>query len=326
MSVRQRLALGFPINWSHSRVHCYQGVSAAGKGPYYVQWDQGGGTYGENWLVAERDANGVLMTNGSYHAVRIAQYGLQQHTEWCANGDPNARKEFLRQATWLRDSQRVRGNVAGLYLFDFAWPKYGVTPGWCSAMAQGEAISVLLRAEHIEPGHGFADGAVRAALPFQYTVEAGGVVWRESGATFLEEIAVAPSAHVLNGCIFALWGIWELHHHTNDPWLRRLIDDVVQTLESLLPRYDTGWWSLYSLLYSARGKQHVATLKYHAFHIAQLEVLARMFDLPVFESTAHRWTAYTQEPRSRLRVLAAAAGSLYDRALRLDRVAHGAHT
>lgn len=327
MMTLRRVALGFPMTWSHRRGFTFSKDASAGTGPYFVEWDPGSGTFGEDWIDAPRDAQGVLLTGKqrAYNPIRIAQFALHHFGRWYTGGDANSRAEFLKQAAWLRDRQQSRG-IPGLYRFEFPWTKYGAEPGWWSAMAQGEAVSVLLRAERVEPGRGFADAALRAALPFRYDIAHGGVVWRDGSDVFLEEIANEHAAHVLNGCIFALWGLWELSQQTREPWLEPLLEQSVRTLRRWLPSFDTGWWTLYSLMRSAGGQPHVATLKYHAFHIAQMRVLAQMFDEPEFARAAERWTAYVDKVECRARLFAATVRSLPERALHRDTVAGGAHT
>ena len=204
--------------------------------------------------------------------------------------------------------------------------KYGASAGWTSAMGQGEAISVLLRAETLEPSKGYGPAAERAGLPFLKDIADGGVVWRSGKDVFFEEIANEHASHVLNGCIFALWGLWELWKRTGDPKLEPIVSAGVDTLRRWLPQYDTGWWTRYSLLVSADGQPHIATLKYHQFHIAQMLVLARMFDESSFEEAAHRWTSYIDKAGSRARVIGAALRSVPERFLRRDTIAGGAHT
>lgn len=327
MTALRRVALGFPVTWSHRRPFAFGGNDQAGSGPYFVQWDPGSGTFGEDWTEAPRDAKGVLLTGRqhAYNPIRIAQFALHCFGIWHATGDESARAEFLAQAAWLRDRQQPRG-IPGIYRFEFPWAKYGAEPGWWSAMAQGEAVSVLLRADRIVPGGGFADAALRAALPFRYDIAHGGVVWREGPDVFFEEIANEHAAHVLNGCIFALWGLWELRQQTREPWLDPLLEESVGTLRRWLHAFDTGWWTLYSLMRSAGGQPHVATLKYHAFHIAQMRVLAEMFDEPAFAQAAERWNAYVDSVECRAKLFAATMRSLPERALKRDTVAGGAHT
>lgn len=324
MPALRRLALGFPTSWSHRRLYDLPSGDVANPGPYYVEWDPRDGVFGEDWHGGPRDSDGVLCEPPGYHAIRICQYALHLYGAWLRTEDTGARDAFFNQARWLRDTQQRRENVDGLYLFSFPWPKYGAGSGWCSAMAQGEAISVLLRAEHLHPGAGFGDAAARAAEPFKQTIEEGGVVWADERGVFLEEVANEHAAHILNGCIFALWGLWELHQSRRELWEARLLERVSDTILRWLPLYDTGWWSRYSLMRTANGRPHVATLKYHAFHIAQLRVLASMLREPRFSDVADRWEGYIDDKRSRGRLIMDAAFSLYERARACDTIAGGA--
>jgi len=327
MIALRRLALGFPLTWSHRRPYSVLGVARAGEGPYFVEWDPGTGVYGEDWVDAPRDESGVLLSGKSrfYHPIRIAQFALHRFGVWHSTSDATARRDFLAQAAWLRDHQQD-GDAAGLYRFEFPWTKYGAKAGWSSAMAQGEAISVLLRADRLESAGGYGDAAERAAQPFASDIAHGGVVWRDGKDIFFEEIANEHAAHVLNGCIFALWGLWELWKCSGDQRLEGTIAGCADTLVRWLPLFDMGWWTRYSLLLSASGQPHVATLKYHQFHIAQMLVLSKMFDEPVFEDAAHRWASYIEKPACRARVTVATLRSLPDRLLARDTIAGGAHT
>ena len=327
MTALRRLALGFPVVWKHQRPYSFSPTQDVATGPYFIEWDPGHGTYGEDWCDAPLDASGVLLSEPSraYHPIRIAQFALHRFGVWYHTGDRDARQDFLAQARWLRDNQRA-DTVPGLYHFDFPWHKYGAASGWCSAMAQGEAISVLLRAHSVDFSAGYGDAAERAAQPFFVAIDDGGVSWRSGRDLFFEEIANEHAPHVLNGCIFALWGVWELWRSSGDIGLGGIVDACADTLRRWLPRFDTGWWTRYSLQRSAWNQPHVATLKYHQFHIAQMRVLAQMFDQPAFDAAAHRWSSYIDRADSRARVIGAALCSIPERLLRIDTVAGGAHT
>jgi hypothetical protein len=327
VSVLRQLALGFPVSWSHSRAWSLDSIANPGAGVYFIEWDPGTGVYGEDWSNAPRDAQDVLLSGPQrhYHPIRIAQFALHRFGVWRATESSAARADFLAQAAWLRDHQQADG-VPGLYRFDFPWNKYGAAAGWSSAMAQGEAISVLLRADCLEPKAGYADAAIRAAQPFRKEIAAGGVVWRGAEDVFFEEIANASAPHVLNGCIYALWGTWELWKRSGEPWLGELSERCAQTIRRWLPRFDTGWWTLYSLLLSAAQRPHLATLKYHQFHIAQMRVLAPMFSEPIFDQTAARWASYVHKPDSRTRLIGTTLRSLPERLSGKDTVAGGART
>ncbi|HEY1883285.1 MAG TPA: D-glucuronyl C5-epimerase family protein [Candidatus Cybelea sp.] len=328
MSLLRRVALGFPVSsWSHQRPWCVDSLTEPGARRYFVEWNPDSSVYGEDFDGAPKDADLVLLSGPQrhYHPIRIAQFALHRFGIWCTARDPAARTDFLAQADWLRDHQRREG-LPGLYVFDFPWSKYGAPAGWTSAMAQGEAISVLLRAHRIEPNAGYAGAAMRASQPFTAGIDRGGVVWESADDIFFEEIANRHAPHVLNGCIFALWGLWELWKVNPEPWMQARIERCVATLRAWLPRFDTGWWSLYSLLRSASGRPHLATLKYHQFHIAQMRVLAKMFDEPRFAAVADRWTDYARERGSRSRLVRTTLRSLPERLSGRDTVLGGAHT
>lgn len=322
-AVLQRLALGFPTHWTHRRRYDLP-VPGNPLDRYYVHWDARNGVFGEHWDAEPRDRAGVLCGSPGYHPIRIAQYALHEYRLWLQNGDEGSFSSFMAQAFWLRNAQRRVENVDGIYAFGFPWRKYGAPAGWRSAMAQGEAISVLLRAERFAPSLGYGDAAVCAAEPFRYSIDRGGVVYDAGDDAFFEEVASENAAHILNGCIFAFWGLWELQQVAPERWRATLLERVCRTLVRSISRYDTGWWSRYSLLRSASGRPHVATLKYHAFHIAQLRVLAEMVDEPRFADVSQRWETYVNSARSRRRLLGDAALSVCERALGFDTIGGGA--
>ena len=323
----RQFALAFPLDWNHERPFRLPTVSR-GLGPYYIDWDPGCGTYGEDWIVLPRDPYGVLLTTGRknvYHPIRIAQYALYAHQAFVRTGDAKMRDAFLAQARWLRDRQVLRGGVEGCYPFPFPWEKYGAAAGWISAMAQGEAISALLRADELAGG--FADAALRAAMPFRRGIEDGGVVWRNGqGDVFCEEVAAEPAAHILNGALFALFGLYDLHHTRPQPWVGKLFEELTATLRRRLELFDSGAWSYYSLLVGRGGRRHVASLRYHAFAIAQLRVLAAMTGDSYFGEIAQRWSDYRRNLRSRAWVVAHEVAAVTAQALTgADTVARGSH-
>lgn len=311
----RQAALAFPLRWTHRRAWREPRMSRICSGPYYIDWSAGCGTFGEDWDVMPRDAEGVLLTlrGALYHPIDIAQFALHCHAAWQEKRDVRSRDAFLAQAAWLRDNQASRNGIDGLYLFPFPWPKYGAAAGWVSAMAQGEAISVLLRAHADAPDRGFDRAAKNAAQPFRHSIQDGGVVFRDGADCFLEECAVLPAPHILNGCIFAFWGLWELQQADPQPWLAELIDDVGSTLHRWLPRFENGWWTRYSLQRSRAGREHLATLKYHAFHIAQMRVLGVMTGQRDFTSAADRWELHVKRAESRARLLFETAFALPER-------------
>jgi hypothetical protein len=314
-----RASVAFPLNWSHRREYRPYESLRGQLGPYYIEWDPGHGKFGEGWDNSRFDAHGVLLTGRQrmYHPIRIAQYGLQQHSLWYKNGDLRSRAAFLAQSRWLLENQQRRRCIEGCYPFPFAWERYGAPAGFLSAMAQGEAVSLLLRAAQATGSETYIAAAIRAAEPFRHLIRDGGVTYtsRQDDVIF-EEAASELASHILNGWIFASWGLFELQQYAR--WAGDLFDESAATLLRHLPLYDSGVWSYYCLLVDNSGFRRLATIKYHAFHIAQLHVMSSMTGNPEFTRTAERWLSYVGSLRSRAAVWAnatrAAFGELTGRA------------
>ncbi len=298
------LALVFPLDWRIERRINLPANGLGRLGPYYVEW-LSSGIHGEDWDRSPYDSDGVilLLRGGVYHPVRIAQYGLQQHACWLRTRSPENLRRFLANARWLRDNQQRHHGIEGCYEYDSPEPYHGALAGWISALAQGQAISLLLRAAQERPDDGFGEAAARAAQPFRHDIKDGGVVWRSvDGDVFFEEYAVASPPHILNGALYALWGLLEFAKKSGEGWAGDVTKSAVATLVRRLPAYDAGYWSYYSAMATPRGFRRVSTLKYHAFHIAQLRVTAALTNERTFLEFAARWRAYQKSWLCRCRV------------------------
>jgi heparosan-N-sulfate-glucuronate 5-epimerase len=195
---------------------------------------------------------------------------------------------FIALADWLvRYGERDEHGVS--WAHDYAQPKYGLQPGWRSGMTQGEAISVLLRAHAATAAERYLRTACDAFGPFTAQTPDGGVVRSLDGALVIEEYPAPEPTAVLNGWIFGLLGLHEL----------TLVDDraiVAETfwrtragLLALLPRYDIGWWSRYSL--GSYGRPDLAKPFYQRLHVVLLDAVDLVTPDPLLLSTARRWEA-----------------------------------
>jgi hypothetical protein len=111
---------------------------------------------------------------------------------------------------------------------------------------------------------------------------------------------------VLNGMIFALFGLWDLARaQPDDARAARLFERGAAAVEALLPRYDTGWWSLYDLYHlEAASPRNPCTAHYHDIHVKQLAIMHAITGREPFGAFARRWAAYWNSSRGRLRAYA----------------------
>jgi heparosan-N-sulfate-glucuronate 5-epimerase len=171
------------------------------------------------------------------------------------------------------------------------------TSNFPSAMSQGEAISVLVRAWVLTGETRYLRGAECASMPFSRSIDERGVAehWKEAGGIWYEEIAIRPLRHILNGMIYALWGLRDLHKAAEHEGARRLFEDGVGSVVNAIMRFDTGWWSLYHAQ-EDNPSQRIASIMYHNLHVAQLRILYQQTGRSELLSVAKRWEQYAVSP------------------------------
>jgi hypothetical protein len=123
----------------------------------------------------------------------------------------------------------------------------------------------------------------------------------ESGDLWFEEYIVSPPTHILNGFIWALWGIYDYALATQDGSAQELFSRGVRTLLHNLERYDLGFWSLYEQ--SGTRLPMVASAFYHRLHIVQLRIMNRLTGEQTFAAVADRWENYSHIRANRTRAL-----------------------
>jgi hypothetical protein len=295
----------FPWRWNARGDYCLYDERRRELSPYYIGWSKGDDS-GLDWIRRPVDRSGVLTTtSGGYRPIDILQFGLQCHADWVRNDDPTARQRFLAQADWAVHAQTDFTDIPGVYAFPGGWKRYACEPGFRSAMAQGLAISLLLRAYQASGAPLYRDRAVTASSSYFREVGEGGVTWRgPDGSVVFEGAAALPPSHILHAWIYAIWGLFELCLVLDDARTTALCRQSLATLRAYLPHYDGDAWSYYSLLAAPNGFRPYATLTYHAVHIAQLHVLASMTGDDCYSSTALRWQSLLDSRRSRRLVLA----------------------
>jgi heparosan-N-sulfate-glucuronate 5-epimerase len=228
--------------------------------------------------------------------VALAQLGLGHFERYAATGADRHLAAARTAGDHLVSTQvREAGVHSGGWLHTFPYVhRAPLRTPWLSAMAQGEAASLLTRL-FVETGdERYAESAVLALRPMRVPVESGGVLGEMGGLPFLEEYPTNPQSHVLNGAIFALWGARDVALATSDSDAERLQTDVVATLKATCARWDTGRWSRYDLF--PTPPRNVSSSFYHQLHINQLKALHILYGAPEFQGLAARFEAYAANP------------------------------
>ncbi len=228
--------------------------------------------------------------------VDLAQLALGWWERMLRN-DTGAEAPFADICSLLERQGERRENDRRWPYFRFI-PKYALVPPWYSAMAQAEIASVFVRSYLWTGNEEHARIALEAIAPLTRAGESDLVVTAEEGP-ILEEAPTNPPSHILNGWIFALWGVWDTTTALADSRAAGLFDASASCLRRMITHYDVGWWSRYSLY--PHPLDDLAKPYYHELHSNQLEILYRLTGFPEFRETAARWRSYDRTGR---RVLA----------------------
>ncbi len=231
-----------------------------------------------------------------YYPISIGQYGLAIWHTYLQTGAEADKNRFLKIADWFYRNRVEDKRLGAYWLTDVDKPAYRIRKPWKSAFSQARAINILLRAYQITDWEPYREVAEQALQPFRYSVADGGVATFTQHGPFYEEYPAQVPVLVLNGMIFALCGVYDfVRTHPEHAEAREIFDQGVKTLENILPEYDMGFWSKYSLC-SADFHPEVdpATIGYHHLHIIQLELMERLTGRTVFGEFARRWKTYAR--------------------------------
>ncbi|XP_028921863.1 D-glucuronyl C5-epimerase [Ornithorhynchus anatinus] len=211
---------------------------------------------------------------------------------------------FFAASDWLVRNQDARGGWPIMVTRKLGEGFRSLEPGWYSAMAQGQAMSTLVRAYLLTKDRAFLSAALRATAPYGLPAEQRGVK-----AVFLnrhdwyEEYPTAPSSFVLNGFMYSLIGLYDLKETAGEKLGREahaLYDRGMESLKAMLPLYDTGSGTIYDLRHFVLGTApNLARWDYHTTHINQLQLLSTIDEAPIFKEFVKRWKSYLKGGRAK---------------------------
>jgi heparosan-N-sulfate-glucuronate 5-epimerase len=254
------------------------------------------------------DYHGVIGLQ--YNPIAIAQWGLANDNRFCQTSDDDRWQKTLKAADWL--AANLEQNSHGLWVWNhhFDWDyRDTLKAPWYSGLAQGQGVSLLLRAH----AHAHTDdekyqrAADKAFVALTRPIAEGGVLFEdEEKNLWIEEYIVDPPTHILNGFIWALWGVLDFWLARADTSAKEIFDRGAETLIHNLDRFDTGYWSLYEQ--SERGQSRpglkmLASSFYHQLHIVQLRVMSKLTGDARFAVIAERWESYARRRSNRTRAL-----------------------
>ncbi len=169
-------------------------------------------------------------------------------------------------------------------VWEYEFPFASGRAPWTSGMAQAVAAQALARAGDLlsDPALLDAADAAYAAIP--------GLLSGRSPAKPWIALYSFDRTPVLNAQLQAALSVGDYAEVAGDPAAAAFAERLIGAAGRLLPRFDTGYWSLYSL----RGDD--SPLDYHDYVITLLRRLGARTGEPGWSETAERFHAYESQP------------------------------
>ena len=221
------------------------------------------------------DSAGIILQWGHYHPLTISIYGILCHAEFIKTGDSTFYYAVLDQYKYFQDTTRLdyafdNKGVGLPYDFNFN----DLKPKWYSGLAQGCAVSFLLRYYEFSGDEKAKELAKKIGyFMIQRDVDGGTMSLTPEGGLWLEEYAgTKRSVNVLNGFINALVGLKEYcDFFPEDSVARDVHTKVYSNFLKLTHKFDRPQWTSYD----RNGKG--ISLLYIRLQTAQLDHLYSIY-------------------------------------------------
>ena len=216
--------------------------------------------------------------------VAIFQYGLGAYDLYLQTKDDRYRRKCVQCAEWAINHLDKEGRWNNFF---YVYPEnpYG-------AMAQGEGVSLMLRVHIITKDEKYLHASKRAIDYMLKPMEQGGTTNYNKGNTIFMEYTHLPV--VMNGWIFAWWGLYDYVLFTNDKRnYKHVLDKSLSSLMKYLPLFSCSYWSKYD----SEGK--IASPFYHNLHIAQMQAMYELTGENIFRKYSECWVAQQRNPMNK---------------------------
>lgn len=187
----------------------------------------------------------------------------------------------------------------GSFRYPVEVKRYGLSPGWSSAMAQGLVISACREAEFWVPSADRARvqaAAAAAADHLLLPLGQGGCTFVGERGIFFEECPSTPPPHILNGACFAIIGLASSWRVQDRELAARAADDLLAGITS----WDLGHWSRYDL-----HDKTPASLDYQVLHASLMDALHRLYPALSFNVVGQRFRSQAESRSGRARAFGA---------------------
>jgi hypothetical protein len=269
--------------------------------PYYLveglENRDGRGGYSSTCRFDDQGLPYVVGRDGGrvYNPLVIARYVLRM---WSLGGLTPAATAF---ATAERGAMALVRSGAATGIWGPGRSPHEMSAATPSCIVQAFAISALVRVASRNPCLVPDRVLGRAVEALVAPVGAGGTVTHDLGGPFFEEFE--SRSHVLNGCVYGLWALYDLIDGAGFSDLIPLARSIESGLAGLAPTFTTAQgWSLYAL--NTYGYAPLASAHYHRSHIRMFTLLNARTGRAAFGDAVERWNRALESRSVKCLVLA----------------------
>jgi len=234
-----------------------------------------------------------------YNPVGIANHGLLLYNDLIENTNRLGLKDdpriaFEKQIFWLIKNRTDEKNLS-FCCHNYPVVAHGCKPPWKSALTQGLILSLLSRACHLNKSKEICRIAERVAISMETPTSEGGFLYVDGNGDYWYQEYMGNCGYVLNGFIFAMWGVYDYYLYSNDEKYKKIFDKCVDTLRKNLRQYDwrmgLAQWTVYDL-----KDRNPVTLEYQKLHVSLLKDLYIITKERFLLDYANRWESYIKQP------------------------------
>lgn len=246
--------------------------------------------------MVDFDSNEVPMYRGfeqRYWPVTITQCALLNYNFYVShNHEERFKRKVISICDWLVNNM---DEETGAWMCNINYhctvADEDMNPPFCSAMVQGQGISALVRGYILTNDNKYLECAGRALKPLYTPVSSGGAYREFAGLPFFEEYPTNRPSMVLNGFIYTLFGLYDLSCCDCKVATKAgdMFDAGYNTLVKLLPLYDGGFCSRYSLSHITVQPNYNSNPLYHPIHVNQLIAINSIRSSPILEYYIKEW-------------------------------------
>jgi hypothetical protein len=230
-----------------------------------------------------------------FHPIVIANCILGNYNLYVDHNDSLYLDVFWNNIKWLVNNG-VSYNNCLLFPFPYGLKEFNSEPNWVSGMYQGQILSCFSRAYHLSGDPQYLDLCQRTWNSYELKLgEKYGFRYVDHYGLWFEEAPKLPANHILNGFIYAIWGILDYFKISGKQELNNTWNQCIETVLKAIEDYDLGYWSLYDL------KGTITSYYYQSVHIIQMQALYDQTGFEIFKEKSEKWNYQLRSPSCRFR-------------------------